>query len=192
VRVFSVGSAILILFFVITTSLEAETFKWVDDDGREHFTDQPLKSKNYEWVDDDEKTYFSYNPVEESSNRKAPGFSSGYAPPKTSRQQNTVRPGYGQSLGGESPASSASTEGSYTRQTRTPGTTASRTSTRQGSTLRTTGTRTTGRQEPTSRTQNVRASSGRTSGPRESLTRTSSGRGSSGRTSETRTSSGRN
>lgn len=191
VRVSSVGSAILVLFFVFTSSLKAETFKWVDDDGIEHFTDQPLKSKNYEWVEDEEKSYFTYHPAEESLNRKAPGPPSGYASPKTSRQQNKVRSGYGQSIGGGSPAPSVSTEGNYTRQTRTPGTTAPRASTRQTSTARTTGARTTGRQATSPRTQDIRTSSGRTSELRESSTRTSSGRGSSGRTSETRTSSGR-
>ena len=41
VRVFSVWAAILILPFVFSSSLEAEIFKWVDDNGTTHYSDQP-------------------------------------------------------------------------------------------------------------------------------------------------------
>ena len=41
VRVFSVWAAILILSFVFSSSLEAEIFKWVDDNGTTHYSDQP-------------------------------------------------------------------------------------------------------------------------------------------------------
>jgi hypothetical protein len=190
VRVYSVRGAIFILFFVFSSSLEAETFKWVDDNGKEHYSDEPLKDKKSEWVDDEEKSYFSYHPADESTKRKTPRPPSGYTSPKKSRQKNIVRQGYSQSSGGGATASSVSTEGNYTPQTRTPRTTSSRASTRQGSTARTTGVRTTGRQVSQSGTRDVQTSSGRYSDPRESSTRATSGRESSTRATSGRGSSG--
>jgi len=47
VRVLSVCTTILMWFFVFTFSLEAVVFKWVDDNGKIHYSDQPAKiSKN--------------------------------------------------------------------------------------------------------------------------------------------------
>jgi len=136
VRVFWVRMVILILFFVFSSSLQAETFKWVDDSGKTHYTDEPLTGKDSEWVEEDEKTYFSYKPFKELNNGKAPVLPSGNVSPKTSPQQEKARRAYGKTKV-ETPARQNSIRGgtslrqNTTRRSSGRGTSAGGTSLRQ-------------------------------------------------------------
>ncbi len=137
VKTYSVWIVFLILLFVFSSSLEAETFKWVDDSGIVHYSDQPLKSEDSEWVDDEEETYFTYNPSKDSESDKTPVSFSGNAKPNTSPQPKKYRPGLVQAPAGRTyqpPPQQSSSEGSYTRQN----------STSRSSGTRSSGTRTSG------------------------------------------------
>lgn len=116
VRVFSVGVPILILFMVFSPFLEADTFKWIEDDGKVHYSDEPLKSKDSEWVEDEEKSYFSYQQDKKLESGNSPVLPSRNAPPKTSLQQNKVGQNYGKALGGGGSAPQTPTAESYSRQ----------------------------------------------------------------------------
>lgn len=135
VRVFSAGVVILILFLIFSSSLEAETFKWVDDSGKIHYSDQPLNGKDSEWVDDDEETYFSYEPEKELQSDTASGLPSG----KKNRQLTKYRPGLvkapvGGGVTSLPPAQQTTSERSYTRrQTQGQGTSSTRGSTGRSS-----------------------------------------------------------
>lgn len=120
VRVFWVWRVILILFFVFSSSLEAEVFKWVDDSGKTHYTDEPLKGKDYEWVDDDEGSYIAYQPSNKLQNKNSPISTSRNASPETSPQQEKARSAYGKTKV-ETPARQNSIRGggSYLRQNAT-------------------------------------------------------------------------
>ena len=99
-RVFFVWTVILILFFVFSSSLEAEVFKWVDDSGKIHYTDEPLKGKDYEWVDDDEGSYVSYQSSKKLQNKNSPISTSQKVPSNTSPQQEKAHGAYGKTEAG--------------------------------------------------------------------------------------------
>jgi hypothetical protein len=182
VKNFSMWGVIFILFFFSSSSfLQAETFKWVDDSGAVHYSDQPLKDENSEWIDEDEKTYFSYKPSKELKNGKAPVLPSGNTSPKTSQQKIKYRPKVPVGEASFNRPPQASSTGSYARPT--PATRASGARISEG---RTSAGRTSG-----ARISEARTSAGRTSGDRTSEARTSAGRTSGDRTSEARTSAGR-
>lgn len=58
-RVFSVGVAILLLSVVLSSSSNAEILKWVDENGRTHYGDQPSGDKDYEFVGDSDLITYS-------------------------------------------------------------------------------------------------------------------------------------
>lgn len=77
VRVLSVCTTILMLSFVFTFSLQAGVFKWVDDNGNIHYSDQPSKNPN--------KTQTQVSPSPNAS-------------PKTAQQHEKERKGFEKTL----------------------------------------------------------------------------------------------
>lgn len=59
VRFFSIQAAILIMSFIFTPSLKADVLKWVDKNGKAHYSDRPQKDADYEWVDDSDLITYS-------------------------------------------------------------------------------------------------------------------------------------
>jgi hypothetical protein len=120
-KFFSAGCAFYVLSFVLSASLEADTFKWVDDKGAVHYSDQSLNGKDADWVDDAPETYFSYKPSEELKGAKAPEPPSSTATPKTARKPKINHPVYSQApTGGASvgspPVQETPSLGGYLRQ----------------------------------------------------------------------------
>ncbi len=119
VRVFRVWRVILILFFVFSSSLEAEVFKWVDDNGKIHYTDEPLKGKDYEWVDDDKGSYIAYQPSNKLQNKNSPISTSRTVSPETSPPQEKARGAYGKTKVDTPARQNSIRGGSFVRQNAT-------------------------------------------------------------------------
>jgi hypothetical protein len=120
-KFFSAGCAFHALLFVLSSSLQADTFKWVDDKGAVHYSDQSLNGKDADWVDDAPETYFSYKPSEELKGEKAPVSPSGTVTPKTARKPKINHPVYSQAPTGGASVSSPPVQqtpslGGYLRQ----------------------------------------------------------------------------
>ena len=188
VRVFWVWRVILILFFVFSSSLEAEVFKWVDDSGKTHYTDEPLKGKDYEWVDDDEGSYIAYQPSNKLQNKNSPISTSRTVSPKTSPQQEKARGAYGKTKV-ETPARQNSIRGGISLRQNTTSRSSGRGNSVGGNLVRQNATRgssarggsaggTSLRQNATERSSG-RGSSVGGNAVRQNATRRSSGRGSS-------------
>jgi hypothetical protein len=122
-KVYSAGCAFYAMFFMFSSSLEADTFKWVDDKGAVHYSDQSLngKDKDADWVDDTPKTYFSFKPSKELKSAKAPVPPSVIATSKKARKPKINRPSYSQAPTGGASVSSPQVQqksplGGYLRQ----------------------------------------------------------------------------
>jgi len=84
VRVLSVWAAILVSSFVITHSLEAKVFKWVDANGTIHYSDKPAKK---------------LNKLKKLKNTKARFSPPRTASPKTGQRQKNDREDFGEAKG---------------------------------------------------------------------------------------------
>ena len=84
VRVLSVWVAILILSFVFTHSLEAEVFKWADENGLTHYSDKSVKK---------------LNKFKKLKNTKARVSLPGTASPKTVQQNKSDREDFSEARG---------------------------------------------------------------------------------------------
>jgi hypothetical protein len=120
-RVYWVGTAILFWSLVYSPSLEADIFKWVDDQGAVHYTDLPSKSKDYEWINDSETIHFSFKPGKNLENKNKQALPARKIRSKIITQQKKVRKNYSPSNGGGNYQPSTrptATRGNYQRQTR--------------------------------------------------------------------------
>lgn len=73
VRGFLCWVSILILSFIISPSLHAEVVKWVDENGRTHYSDQPAGVKDYEPVDESDLITYSKRSTTKYKNKKSEG-----------------------------------------------------------------------------------------------------------------------
>ncbi|VAX32582.1 hypothetical protein MNBD_NITROSPINAE05-111 [hydrothermal vent metagenome] len=176
----SAGCAFCACFFILPSSLEADTFKWVDDKGVVHYSDQSLNGKDADWVDDAPEIYFSYKSSNELTRAKARVLPSRKVLSKTGQQKKIAPKGYGQTIiGGGASA---------------PRTSARKTSTfRQNSVQRSSAGKSSIGKTSTFRQNSVkRSSAGQGSTTRQnSVKRSSAGQGSIGKTSTARKSGGR-
>lgn len=172
-RKYSVWAVIIILSFVISSSLEAvvleesDVLKSVDDDGTIYYSDQPLKGIDFEWVDNEVKNHFSFEPSNVLKEKKPQVLPSRRVLPKSIQPQKQVRKNYGQATVG-----GTSTRG-YPGRTSTERTSARGNSSSRASTDRTSTNRTSARGNSAARTSTDRTSTRGSSSARTSTERSS-------------------
>lgn len=91
VRIYSVWVIVLMGSFIFSSTLEAEVYKWVDENGKTHYSDQSLGAKEVEFVDDSERITYSKPPAKAWKNKKPRGLASRKLSPTTGQQQKPTR-----------------------------------------------------------------------------------------------------
>ena len=103
VRAFSMGIAILVLSLFFSTSLEAQIYKWVDDNGTTHYSDQHLGVNDYDWVDESDLIIYLDQPAKVYKQNNDRVLPAPFVPRKTVQRKRKVRRDTGQTrVGGSS------------------------------------------------------------------------------------------
>lgn len=91
VRFVSIFAATLIMSFLYSSSLKAEVYKWVDENGKTHYSDRPVKSADSEWVEDSGLITYSKQPARRIKTKKYRSLTIPKSSPKSVQQPKPTR-----------------------------------------------------------------------------------------------------